>query len=246
MAKFKPGIPDNFTLDVEPVRDLGDYLDEPSPAPIRRPKPQAPEQREARGEPVPPKADPIVTRAEPPPVVPQAAPAVPPAAAIATAIASPAPVTAPPTVQPTQTIELEEERVLPQPPSFSPPIAKPAPAPAVENEDRAPKPKAPRREISMTPETLKMSDELLEVIRSGSGQRDTKANELFHALVLLVHEAMDELDPHTIPKRGRWGTPTARAYPLELKNAFLQALLRKYAEVSESPTGLKYPVNNAA
>ena len=92
----------------------------------------------------------------------------------------------------------------------------------------------------MTPETLRMSDELLEVIRSGSGQRDTKANELFHALVLLVHEVRDEIDPHAIPKRGRWGTPTARAYPLELKNAFLRALLEKYGE------GAKYPVGSAA
>lgn len=82
----------------------------------------------------------------------------------------------------------------------------------------------------MTPETLRMSDELLDVIRSGSGQRDTKANELFHALVLLVYEAMDESDTHSIPKRGWWGTPTARAYPLELKNSFLKALLTKYAE----------------
>ena len=98
----------------------------------------------------------------------------------------------------------------------------------------------------MTPETLRMSDELLEILRSGSGQRDTKANELFHALVLLVHEVRDELDPHTIPKRGQWGSPTARAYPLELKNAFLQALLKKYAEMSGSATGLQYPVNSAA
>ncbi len=66
----------------------------------------------------------------------------------------------------------------------------------------------------MTPETLTMSDELLEMIRSGSGQQDTKANELFHALVLLVHEVKDEIDLYSIPKRGKWGTPTARAYPI--------------------------------
>ncbi len=29
--KFKPGIPSSFSLNVEPVRDLGDYLDEPPP-----------------------------------------------------------------------------------------------------------------------------------------------------------------------------------------------------------------------
>jgi len=126
-------------------------------------------------------------------------------------------------------IVLREERVIPQ----ARPVA-PTREPVV-NEDRLPKPKGPRREISMRPETLRMSDELLDLIRGGSGQRDTKANELFHALVLLVHEAMDELDPHAIPKRGRWGTPTARAYPLELKSAFLKALLRKYGAESEGP-----------
>jgi hypothetical protein len=115
-----------------------------------------------------------------------------------------------------------------------------------EREERGGKPKAPRREISMTPETLRMSDELLEVIRSGSGQRDTKANELFHALVLLVYEVADNIDPHSIPKRGRWGTPTARAYPLELKNAFLRALLEKYGQGEDGAGGLKYPVNTAA
>ncbi len=54
-------------------------------------------------------------------------------------------------------------------------------------------------------ETLRMSDrELLDVIRSGSGQRDTKANELFHALVLLVPRCVMN-STRTRSKRGRWG-----------------------------------------
>jgi hypothetical protein len=228
MAKFKPGIPDTFTLDVSPVRDLGDYLDEPSPMPQRKPRSQAVEREEGRG---------IVAEARPaPPDDALRSPIV--TADVATSVVStvipPSPATnaaeiAPPTV-------LREEAVIPRAPSSpaAAPLSSGAPerSPAV-NQDRLPKSKAPRREISMTPETLRMSDELLEVIRSGSGQRDTKANELFHALVLLVHEAMDELDPHAIPKRGRWGTPTARAYPLELKNAFLMAVLRKHADLTE-------------
>lgn len=94
---------------------------------------------------------------------------------------------------------------------------------------RLPRHTGPRREINMSPETLRMSDDLLDLIRGGSGQRDTKANELIHALVLLAFEVKDALDPFAIPKRGRWGTPTARAYPIELKNAFLHALLKKHA-----------------
>ncbi|MBI1213740.1 MAG: hypothetical protein GC190_19955 [Alphaproteobacteria bacterium] len=216
MAKFKPGIPDSFTLNVEPVRDLGDYLDEPSPTPQRRPKPQ---EQEVRGEEAPATPQPSMVEATPTPTV-QPEPVV----------------TKPAFIAPSTPVERIIERPVPQtvvdePTRPTQPI----------NEDVAPKPKAPRREISMTPETLRMSDELLDLIRSGSGQRDTKANELFHALVLLVHEAMDEIDPHGIPKRGRWGTPTARAYPLELKNAFLRALLRKYGG-GNAP----YSVNDAA
>lgn len=205
MAKFKPGIPDSFTLNVDPVRDLGDYLDEPRPvpAPSRKPKEES--------------------------------------APLPTAVAPAAPSVTSATV---------EVQVLPESPVVSRTVTVPAntipPREETEREERGGKSKGPRREISMTPETLRMSDELLDVVRSGSGQRDTKANELFHALVLLVYEAIDDIDPHTIPKRGRWGTPTARAYPLELKNAFLRALLEKYAGEKEGLAGLKYPVNTAA
>jgi hypothetical protein len=218
MAKFKPGIPESFSLNVDPVRDLGDYLDEPAPVVPRKPKDDAVTKAIASDA----ATQPTATR----PVADPQRPVQQPAAA-------------------------QRDVVQKQPPTgpASSPVA-PTPEPSTcteaEREERGVKPKAPRREISMTPDTLRMSDELLDLIRSGSGQRDTKANELFHALVLLVYEVKDELDPHTIPKRGRWGTPTARAYPLELKNAFLRALLEKYGAGSEPLSGLKYPVNSAA
>lgn len=224
MAKFKPGIPDTFTLNVEPVRDLGDYLDEPSPMPQRKAKPLATREEEARGGDTPPAPEVPAPRVEPSPAAPP-----PPQTMTAQAIIE-ADVVPPP--------ERPQAKAYPQAPAQSAPRAS-----APVNEDTALKPKAPRREISMTPETLRMSDELLDVIRSGSGQRDTKANELFHALVLLVHEAMDEIDPHSIPKRGRWGTPTARAYPLELKNSFLRALLKKYGSETENTSEQRYFVN---
>lgn len=222
MAKdYKPGIPEGFTLNVGPVSDLGDYLDEPPPT--VRPQRKVAETR--------------ATTVEPQRVV--------------QAIAPPPPPTQPVPVVEQRPVELRAQTVVVAPPV--PPQTQVVPAPVVqppqmnddvaEREERGARPKGPRREISMTPETLRMSDELLDVIRSGSGQRDTKANELFHALVLLVHEVRDELDPHAIPKRGRWGTPTARAYPLELKNAFLKALLKKYGE-SEA-IELRYEVGSA-
>lgn len=212
MAKFKPGIPTAFTLDVKPVQDLGDYLDEPGPAPAP-PKPP----REA---PPGPPLERAVTLATPRVAVADPPPAAPPAPQVRAA---------PVTVAPASGLRA------------GPPVGE-----EVRPQAGAARAKAPRREVSMTPDTLRMSDELVDLIRGGSGQRDTKANELFHALVLLVYEARGELDTHTIPKRGQWGTPTARAYPRELANAFLRAILRKYAGLSDSPTGLRYPVNSAA
>lgn len=98
----------------------------------------------------------------------------------------------------------------------------------------------------MSHESLRMSDELLDLIRGGSGQRDTTASELFHSLVLLAHDARDELDAHAVPKRGRWGTPTARAYPLEIRNAFLAALLKKHGKADAAETGRRGPPSPAA
>lgn len=220
MAKFRPGIPDSFTLDVDPVRDLGDYLDEPRPAPVAR-----------KGRDVPPAApaEPVAATPEPVAVV---QPAVPSSAALDSDYLA------------RSVVRPSEQAVLPA--VTTPPANTVPPRDEPEHEGRGGKAKAPRREISMTPETLRMSDELLEVIRSGSGQRDTKANELFHALVLLVYEAIDDIDPHTIPKRGRWGTPTARAYPLELKNAFLKALLERAAQGGEGVGVLNRSVSTAA
>jgi len=199
-GKFKPGIPDNFSFDVAPVNDLGDYLDEPRPAPppVRRAPVSAPAPE------------------------PRATPTVPARIAVAVPDAMPVVKT------PEQSLPLNTDtpRPLVQPPVVSRPVQADAPP----GKPRAPRHTGPRREINMTPDTLRMSDELLELIQSGSGQRDTKSSELFHALVLLVFEVKDELDLHVIPKRGRWGSPTARAYPLELKNAFRQALRKGTAD----------------
>jgi len=97
----------------------------------------------------------------------------------------------------------------------------------IEREPSPKRPKAPRREISMSSDTLEMIDDLILLIQGGSGQRDAKVNELIHALVVLAHEVREGIDAYSIPKRGRWGTPTARAFPLEIKNAILRAILEK-------------------
>jgi len=82
----------------------------------------------------------------------------------------------------------------------------------------------PRKQVNMTPETLHMVDEILDYVRTYGVQKDTKASELFHALVLALYEARDYLDLSRVQPRGRWGTPTAAAFPIAIKNAIQAAI----------------------
>lgn len=208
MAKFRPGIPQGFDLNVSPVKpvtDLGDYLDEPGVSPVRAPR---------LVEPAPPEPSRTAAAGEPAPVV------------VERAVVPDPSVTEPPPPRP-RAEQLAARPVSPAPIPLTIPEPVREPAPEVEDYSKLPKGKAPRREISMTPETLRMSDELLEMIRSATGQRDAKANELFHAAILLLYEVRGELDLHQVPKRGKWGTPTARAFPVALKSAFLEAVIER-------------------
>jgi hypothetical protein len=102
-----------------------------------------------------------------------------------------------------------------------------------EDEPAAPKrrrrriPKAPpRKQINTTPETQRMIDEIIDYVQTYSIQRDAKASEIFHALVLTLHESLEDLDLSNVPARGRWGTPTAQAFPITLKSAFKSAIAK--------------------
>ena len=84
----------------------------------------------------------------------------------------------------------------------------------------------PRKQVNMTAETLRMVDELLTHLRQYSQQRDVRASELFHALVLAVWEVREQLDLSPVQPRGKWGSPTAMALPVALKNSFQKAIVR--------------------
>ena len=82
----------------------------------------------------------------------------------------------------------------------------------------------PRKQLNLSPDTLRMIDEFLGLIQRYGGQKDAKSSEMFHALVSSLYEARERLDLQNIPPRGRWGTPTARAFPIALKTAFQDAI----------------------
>jgi hypothetical protein len=82
----------------------------------------------------------------------------------------------------------------------------------------------PRKQLNASPETMRMLDELLMQIRQQSMEKDVRASEVFHAMVLCVYEARAFLDLSVVPPRGRWGSPTAASLPVGLKNAFMDAI----------------------
>ena len=101
------------------------------------------------------------------------------------------------------------------------PVAKPAKLPTT----------VPRKQVNMAPDTLRMVDDLLDYIRTYSVQKDPKASELFHGLVLALYEAREYLDLSNIQPRGRWGTPTAASFPIAIKNA-IQAAIAEWHRVN--------------
>jgi hypothetical protein len=105
------------------------------------------------------------------------------------------------------------------------------PIPQTDQEEQAPegfigqhRRAVPRKQVNMNPETLRMVDELLQRIQDYSVQRDAKVSEMFHALVSVLYEARELINFAEVQPRGKWGSPTARAFPVSLKNAFRQAI----------------------
>ena len=84
--------------------------------------------------------------------------------------------------------------------------------------------RSPRKQFNMNPETLRMVDALLDQLCKQCVQKDVKASELFHSLVSMMFEARDHLDLSQVKPRGKWGTPTAKAFPISLKNAIRAAI----------------------
>lgn len=103
----------------------------------------------------------------------------------------------------------------------------PPPEPAEESISalyRTPPRPVNRKQLNMNPETLRMVEELLDYIQTYSVQKDAKASEMFHGLVASLYDARELLSLADVPPRGRWGTPTAHAFPIALKNCFQAAI----------------------
>lgn len=132
-------------------------------------------------------------------------------------------------------------RRMEDPPPPAPTPAAPAPVPMAAPEPAPPPPvpqrrKTPsRKQINMTPETLRMLDELLTEIRNRGAERDVRASEVLHSLVLAAYEARPYLDLSQMQPRGQWGSASAAALPLALRDALRRAMAESAARQIRRP-----------
>ncbi len=132
------------------------------------------------------------------------------------------------------------------------PVARPRPAQSVRAErqlrpeivrleragdDERPEPAAPaarasqgpsviRYQLNLSPRAKTMLEEVVQYVRTYSPETNARTSEVFQGIVTLLHNATDELDLSELPRRGAWGSVTAKNFPVALSEAFEQAILR--------------------
>lgn len=85
-----------------------------------------------------------------------------------------------------------------------------------------------RMQFNMRPETLKMFEEIVDYVQRYSLQDDAKASEILDAMIGVLYQSREEMVFNDVPRRGKWGTPTARAFPAAIGNAFARAIANRY------------------
>jgi hypothetical protein len=88
------------------------------------------------------------------------------------------------------------------------------------------RPKPSRCQVNLTPKAEDMLAEVLEHVKNFSPYDVANATEVFQGLLGLLHGALDELDLSELPRRGAWGSVTARNFPSSLGEAFEKAFVR--------------------
>lgn len=81
-----------------------------------------------------------------------------------------------------------------------------------------------RVQLNITPDTQRMLETLLDDVQTYSAEKKTGMADVYEALILAAYEAREECDFSKIRPRGRWGTPTAAAFRVELKNALQRGI----------------------
>jgi len=131
-----------------------------------------------------------------------------------------------PDVQPTPTLSMPQQTFRPQiVPEREERVEEEAPARPAPRRAKA-TPSVIRYQLNLTPKAKKMLEELVEYVCMYSPETDARVSEVFQGIVGLLHNAMEELELAELPRRGAWGSVTAKNFPGALSEAFESAILR--------------------
>src|SRR5205807_5913380 len=83
-----------------------------------------------------------------------------------------------------------------------------------------------RYQLNLTPKAKTMLEELVKHVRTYSPQNDARTSEVFQGIMTLLHNVKDELELGELPRRGAWGSVTAKNFPGSLSEAFERAILQ--------------------
>lgn len=92
-----------------------------------------------------------------------------------------------------------------------------------------------RFQINLDVESERMLEEMLDLLSSQSSENRIKTSELFQALLLILHNAKGEIALGSLPTRGRWGSATAKAFPVNLAEALREAIVAREQESGGNP-----------
>ncbi len=92
-----------------------------------------------------------------------------------------------------------------------------------------------RFQINLDVESERMLEEILGLLSSQSSENSIKISELFQALLLILHNAKGEIALGSLPTRGRWGSATAKAFPVNLAQALREAIIAHEGESGGNP-----------
>jgi hypothetical protein len=102
----------------------------------------------------------------------------------------------------------------------------------MEEERTAPRPVARknqpsviRYQLNLSPRAKTMLEELVEHVQTYSPESDARTSEVFQGIMTLLHNAMEDLELAELPRRGAWGSVTAKNFPTALGEAFEKAIL---------------------
>lgn len=88
-----------------------------------------------------------------------------------------------------------------------------------------------RRQVNMTPETMRMIDELLALTTRYSNEPNPSVSEVIQALIRVAYDSQLTLTLNlsSVPARGAWGSPAADIFANSLKSAFEAAIAQHHA-----------------